>query len=72
MFTLSNPIYFIPDMYYLKKPGDADFVRNISNFYAFGQAGMSVHFTRVSYKHSNYFIATFARKLNEGCKYIII
>jgi hypothetical protein len=53
MFTLSNPVYFIPDMYYDKKPGDADSVRNVSNFHAFGQAGMSVHFTKVSCKHQN-------------------
>jgi hypothetical protein len=52
MFTIPNPVYFIPDMHYHKKPNDPYFVRNTSNFHAFGEAGMSVHFTKVSYKHS--------------------
>lgn len=40
------PLNKYSDMYYNRKSDDADFVRNISNFYAFGQAGMSVHITR--------------------------
>jgi hypothetical protein len=59
-------------MYYKKKPNDTKLLRNISNFYAFGEAGISVHFTRVSFKPSNYFIAIVSRKLKEGYKSILL
>jgi hypothetical protein len=70
MFTISNPVCFIPDMYYYKKPDDADFIKKSSHFHACGQAGMSVHFTRVSCEHSDYFFTRVATKLNESYKSI--
>jgi hypothetical protein len=59
-------------MYYNKKPHDADSVRNISNFHAFGQAGMSVHFTTVSHKHSNILLLQLPESWKKSYKSIIL
>lgn len=35
-------------MFYKKQPNDKDEVRKVAYNYAYGQSGMSVHFTKVS------------------------